>query len=188
MFTATAWRAALRIFVSTVLATASVGNALAQRPVRFNEQIRPILSDRCFACHGPDSKRREADLRIDTREGATQARDGGAAIVVGQPDQSQLIARVTAADADLRMPPADSNKAALTLAEAALVRRWIAEGAEYEDHWSLLPMKRPEPPRVPDDQAARLRTPIDAFVLEKIGQHDLGSLAPDAGASGCCAA
>src|SRR5207247_1073922 len=101
--------------------------------VDFTRQIRPILANRCFRCHGPDDKARQADLRLDSREGATAARDEGHAIVPAKPDESLLIARVTEADDDERMPPKDAG-ARLSAKEIELLRRWVAQGAEYKLH------------------------------------------------------
>jgi hypothetical protein len=124
--------------------TASVG----AEPVRFNEQIRPLLSDRCFACHGPDAKRREADLRLDVRADAVGDGDGPRGIVPGKPQASAVWERITSTDPELQMPPASAKKPKFTPAELALIRRWIEEGAEYEGHWAFLPLKEPRPPEV----------------------------------------
>ncbi len=113
--------------------------------LRFNRDIRPILSDKCFHCHGPDKNTREADLHLDTFEGATA--DG--AIVPGKAAMSEIIARIESADADEVMPPPKSKLPRVTSEERALLRRWIDEGAEYEAHWSFLPLdKETLPPRV----------------------------------------
>lgn len=125
-----------------LLAAAALGSALpvplhAAGKVRFNRDIRPILSDKCFHCHGPDPKKREADLRLDVREEAV--RDGH--IVPGQPDKSLILERILTADVDDHMPPAKSKLGDLTAAETALIKQWIAEGAEYEAHWAFIPLK-----------------------------------------------
>ena len=109
--------------------------ARTAEPVRYNRDIRPILSDKCFFCHGPDEKKREAKLRLDTREGALKS-----AIVPGKPDKSELLRRVTTKDADDHMPPAKAKLPSLTTAEVVLLRRWIAEGAQYEAHWAFVPL------------------------------------------------
>ncbi|MBI2946252.1 MAG: PSD1 domain-containing protein [Verrucomicrobia bacterium] len=110
--------------------------------IRFNRDVRPILSDNCFACHGPDAKKLKGGLRLDLRDLATKpAKSGDIAIVPGKPDESELIARIFAKDEDDLMPPPESHKT-LTQAQKELLRRWIAEGAEYEGHWAyLLPVK-----------------------------------------------
>lgn len=141
-------------------------DAGADEPPRFNRDIRPILSDRCFVCHGPDREARQADLRLDLRESALSA------IVPGESDESELIRRVASADPDERMPPLDSNRRPLSSEEIERLRRWIDAGAEYEAHWSLTPPRRPAPPEVVSDWP---RGPIDAFVLAPI---QAASLAP----------
>lgn len=131
--------------------------------VRFNEQIRPLLSDRCFACHGPDGKRREADLRLDLRANAVGEADGPGAIVPGKPSESHLWKRITSADPDLQMPPPSAKKPKFTADELSLLRRWIEEGAEYEGHWAFLPLRVTPPPPVP-----QVAHPIDAFIRARL--------------------
>jgi cytochrome c553 len=113
------------------------GTALAAGKLQFNRDIRPILSDKCFHCHGPDSKKREADLRLDEREAAVK--DGH--ITPGQPDKSMILERILSDDADDAMPPPKSKLGKLTPAEIATLKQWISEGAEYEAHWSFIPLK-----------------------------------------------
>src|SRR6059058_3222813 len=122
--------------------------AAVPEKVRFNQHVRPILSGNCFYCHGPDPKHREADLRLDNREGATADLGGYAAIVPGKPDQSTLIKRVTSKDPDEHMPPPASKKPHLTDEQIAVLRRWIEQGAEYEGHWAFLPLANVQPPPV----------------------------------------
>ncbi|MCA9114608.1 MAG: DUF1549 domain-containing protein, partial [Planctomycetaceae bacterium] len=133
--------------------------------LQFNRDIRPILSDRCYACHGPDSGSREADLRLDLRQAAIADRDGSPAIVPGQPAGSLLVQRIIAEDQHERMPPPGSGKP-LTATQIQTLRRWIAEGAEYEDHWSFIAPRRPVPPSVED--MGRVNNPIDQFVLARL--------------------
>jgi len=111
-------------------------SARAEQPlhIHFNQQIRPILSDNCFACHGPDAKERKGKLRLDAREAAIEKQ----AIVPGRPDESELIKRIFTTDEDDMMPPRDSHKA-LTAEQKELFKKWIAEGAAYEGHWSYTP-------------------------------------------------
>ena len=130
--------------------------------VDFARDIRPLLSDNCFACHGPDAKQRKADLRLDTREGALADLDGTSAVVPGKPSESELVRRVTTDDEDDLMPPPDSGKK-LDATQKALLQRWIAEGAEYELHWSYKPVTRPMPPRVKN--GSFVLNDIDRFVL-----------------------
>ena len=133
--------------------------------VDFARDIRPLLSDNCFACHGPDAKQRKADLRLDTREGALADLDGTSAVVPGNPSESELVRRVTTDDEDDLMPPPDSGKK-LDATQKALLQRWIAEGAEYELHWSYKPVTRPMPPRVKNDSF--VLNDIDRFVLSTL--------------------
>ena len=110
-------------------------------PVRFGRDVRPILSDRCFLCHGPDREHRAAGLRLDSFADATAPRPGGAAIVPGRPDESALLRRAADPDPERTMPPPESGKHALTAAERATLARWIAQGAEYEPHWAFAPLR-----------------------------------------------
>ncbi|MFO0906163.1 MAG: PSD1 and planctomycete cytochrome C domain-containing protein [Pirellulales bacterium] len=156
------------------VADASADTAAAAPPsarLKFNRDIRPLLSDRCFACHGPDDKRREGDLRLDTREGATHDAGDGAAIAPGHPERSRLLERILSDDPDERMPPPSAKKPPFTDEETARLKRWIAEGAEYEGHWALLPVAQPTLPVV--SQLDRLRNPIDAFIVERLNQESL---------------
>jgi hypothetical protein len=134
--------------------------------VRFNEHVRPILSGNCFYCHGPDPKHREADLRLDTREGATADLGGYAAIVPGKPEESALLTRVTSTDPDEMMPPPASKKPHLTDEQIAILRRWIEQGAQYEGHWAFLPLASGPPPAVRDE--AWVKSPIDRFILARL--------------------
>ena len=135
-------------------------------PLKYNRDIRPILADRCFQCHGPDSQTREAGLRLDQSEAATTELDSGErAIVPGQHDQSELVRRIRATDPDLQMPPPDSGKQ-LSERDRQLLEKWIAQGAHYEPHWAFVPPQRPEPPQVAN--ATWPASPIDQFVLARI--------------------
>jgi hypothetical protein len=138
----------------------SCAPATAAEPVRFNQQVRPILSNNCFYCHGPDEKHREADLRLDSHAAATADLGGYAAIVPGKPDASELLKRVSSHDDDERMPPLDSKKPPLSAAQIEILRRWIEEGAEYEGHWAFQPLVSSPPPPV-KDEAGWARNPVD---------------------------
>jgi Protein of unknown function (DUF1553)/Protein of unknown function (DUF1549)/Concanavalin A-like lectin/glucanases superfamily/Planctomycete cytochrome C len=142
-----------------VLVLPAIGRA---DPVRFNRDVLPILADKCFACHGPDAAKRKAGLRLDREEGARK--------VVGKPDASELVRRITSSDADERMPPMDSGRA-LNRAQTETLQRWVAEGGKWEKHWAFLPPARPEPPAVTD--AGWSRTPIDRFILARLEQAGL---------------
>ncbi|HEY3134719.1 MAG TPA: DUF1549 domain-containing protein, partial [Blastocatellia bacterium] len=147
-------------------ASGDSGNSPTQ-PVDFNRDIRPILSDKCFACHGPDDGQRKARLRFDTREGAF-AKQG--VIVPGDAAKSRLIERITAKDPAMRMPPPEAE---LTLSDKQieLLRRWIDEGAKWETHWAYIAPKRPELPTVKD--RAWPRNPMDHFILARLEREGL---------------
>ena len=147
----------------------------ADSKLDFNRDIRPILSDRCFACHGPDAEDRQAGLRLDDRAAAVAALEsGGTAIVPGKPEASEILARVASTDPDVIMPPPHVNKP-VTPAEAEILRRWITEGAEYRGHWAFERVQRPAVPGVKD--ARWPKTPIDRFILARL-EHE--GLAPNA--------
>ncbi len=158
--------------MAVTLMTASILyplGARAEEPIQFNRDIRPILADKCLACHGPDQNKREADLRLDTAEGAFEKREGKSTLVPGKPDESELIRRITATDEDERMPPASSQKS-LTSRQIDLLRKWVAQGAKYEPHWSLVaPKKSP----LPAAGAGWARNEIDPFVAAVHAQHNL---------------
>lgn len=155
------------LFLLSLFTVASAADKL-----EYNRDIRPILAENCFACHGPDSAARKADLRLDRREAAMQM----TAIVPNKPDESELVRRILLADGDERMPP-PSTKKELTAAQKDLLRRWIVEGAEYQPHWSFIAPKRPQLPAVKN--AAWVKNPIDAFVLARLETMGL-SPAPEA--------
>jgi hypothetical protein len=146
--------------------------ASAEDRIEYNRDIRPILAETCFRCHGPDSASRKANLRLDKREVAVEL----GAIVPGKVDESELIARINSEDRDELMPPHSTNKT-LTQAQKDLLKRWIAAGAEYQPHWSLIAPQRPQPPAVRNE--AWVRNPIDRFVLDKLEKHGL-TPAPEA--------
>lgn len=129
--------------------------------IEYNRDIRPILAENCFACHGPDSAARKAGLRIDRREDAVETK----AIVPGQPSESEMIRRIVADDAAELMPPPKTNKK-LKPAQIELLKKWVAAGAEYQPHWSFITPTRPQPPVVKDK--TWVRNPIDNFVLAKL--------------------
>ena len=143
----------------------------ADGKISFNRDIRPILSDNCLQCHGPDENKRKAGLRLDLRGAATKAVDSGAtAIIPGKPADSELIRRIIATDADEQMPPANSGKK-LTQRQIELLQQWIAEGAEYQGHWAFLPVQRPPLPVVTNE--AWPRNAIDRFVLARLEHEGL---------------
>jgi mono/diheme cytochrome c family protein len=153
------------------LRTAAAAPAPAgSKPVDFDREIRPILSDTCFACHGPDEKQRMAKLRLDTKEGAFEDRGGYQLIVPGDSAKSRLYQRISAADKNKRMPPAFADRT-LNEKQIELVKRWIDEGAKWETHWAYVPPKRPDPPKVSD--AKWPRNEIDYFVLSRLDSDGL---------------
>lgn len=148
----------------------------ADELIRYSRDIRPILSGKCFQCHGPDAAHREADLRLDTREGAIAALGDHAAIVPGDASKSELIRRVSSTDAAEQMPPPELGKS-LTQREIELLKKWIESGAEYEAHWAYLPIQSPKLPEIKN--AAQVRNEIDHFILAKLENEGL-SLSPEA--------
>jgi hypothetical protein len=138
----------------------------AAGPVEFNRDIRPIMSDTCFFCHGPDKAKRKAGLRLDEREAAIADRDGIRAIVPGKPEESDAIERLFSKDSEEMMPPPDSNKK-LTAEQKELIKRWVAEGAIYQPHWAYIPPVRPTVPAMEDKQYPA-ESPIDAFISARL--------------------
>ncbi|MEX0703531.1 MAG: PSD1 and planctomycete cytochrome C domain-containing protein [Planctomycetales bacterium] len=177
----------LSVFAGTIYVTVACSAVAADAPqVDFNRDIRPILSDTCYRCHGPDEGERQAELRLDLRESATGPREGyDPAIVPGKPEKSPLFERIASDDEFAVMPPPDSGKK-LDQAQIELVRRWIAEGAAWQEHWAYVAPERPAVPEVKDVQATRtlpasgslraqpfIRNEIDRFVLAKLREKKL---------------
>lgn len=174
--------AALAVAVASSARHATPGDP-APEPLRYDRDVRPLLSDRCFRCHGPDPKARKAGLRLDSAEEATADLGGYAAIVPGAPDESELFHRVSSPDDEFRMPPRKSGRRPLSSEETGLLRRWIAEGARYEPHWSFVAPVRPPLPDVRD--APWPANPIDRFVLAKLEREGVAP-SPDADAQTLC--
>ena len=146
--------------------------AASAQEVQFNRDVRPILSDKCFACHGPDAQNRKTPLRLDTAEGAAVAlAGGGKAIVAGDPTVSVLIERVKSDDPIRRMPPAYEGHDKLSDREIDVLERWIAQGGEFEGHWAFVAPTRPAAPEV--QRPDWVRNPIDAFVLSRLERAGL---------------
>jgi hypothetical protein len=156
----------MRTLFSLACALFATSAASAAPPVDFARDVRPILTTSCFACHGPDEKARKAKLRLDLRDEAIKS----GAVVPGKPDESELVKRVCETDPEARMPPEKSKKPALTAAQVATVKQWIAEGAKYSDHWSFAKLTRPDVPEI-DDPKFPVRNPIDAFILYRLQQE-----------------
>jgi hypothetical protein len=149
----------------------------APKRIAFNRDIRPILAEKCFRCHGPDPKERKAKLRLDRADSATAPADSGnTPIVPRNLDDSELYRRITSEDLDERMPPPKSGKS-LSADEVARIKTWIEEGAEYQGHWAFVPPVRPPLPAVKD--AKWCRNPIDRFILARLEADGL-SPAPEA--------
>jgi mono/diheme cytochrome c family protein len=166
------------IVVGLVLSVAALqaSQLRADGKIDFARDIRPILSDACFTCHGPDPENRQADLRLDTRDGALGDRAAVAAFVAGKPAESEAYLRMIADDPEVRMPPAASAKKP-TAEQIELVRRWIDEGAPWSNHWAFAAPVRSEPPAVAADDAGL--TTLDRFVVARLEREGL-SLSPEA--------
>lgn len=170
-----------RLFALAIVCLLTVARQTAAAEIDFNRDIKPILSNRCYFCHGPDPDERQGGidgLRLDTREGALADLGGHAAIVPGDPAASVLIERVTSTDEGAVMPPRESGHQ-LTADEIELLRRWIEQGAPYAEHWSYVPPVRPAIPHV--NASGWPRTPIDYFVLSRLELQGLEP-APEADA------
>ena len=160
-------------FCLAVLGLSSVSaeqSESAQATVNYNLDVRPILADNCFACHGPDAKARQADLRLDTKAGAFSEPSGYPVIVPGKPEESELHLRIASNDDHYRMPPADFNKT-LTSEQIEVVTQWIREGAKWEEHWAFTVPVRPTLPDVKNPDW--IRNPIDAFILSRLEKEKL---------------
>jgi len=160
----------LRFAWFTFLVAATPVHAVEQ-PISFNRDVRPILSDRCFACHGPDAKTIHGGLRLDVRESAIQS----SAIVPGNADESEMLRRIASTDPEEVMPPPEMHKP-LEPRQMEILRRWILEGAVYQPHWAFAPLERPEVPRVND--ADWIRNDIDRFVAAKRESEGIAPSAP----------
>jgi mono/diheme cytochrome c family protein len=162
--------------VSLVGALPAAAQDSSAPTVDFQRQVRPILADNCFQCHGPDESTRQVRLRLDTEEGAFAERPNGHPVVAGDPDASLVLQRITHADTRLRMPPAQTNKT-LSDEQIEVLRRWIDEGAAWDQHWAFKPIERPEAPAVAAADWAR--APLDRFVLARLEAEGLAP-APEA--------
>ena len=161
-----------------VLAAPAWSEPRVPERVDYNDDVRPILSDRCYSCHGPDEGQRQAGLRLDRQEGAFAELAGGSrAIVPGRPAESALLSRVSSDEPARRMPPAYMGHDPLSDEEISLLRRWIEQGAGWQGHWAFSPPQRPAIPAVAN--AGQVLSPIDAVVLGKLEREGL-RLAPAA--------
>ncbi len=138
--------------------------------LKFDRDVLPILSDKCFACHGPDPATRQADLRLDIKEGAFSEPSGYPIIVPGEPENSELVIRITHENLDTRMPPQSQNRQP-TQEQIDTIIQWIAEGAEWEEHWAYNPPQRIDPPEVQNTDW--IHNPIDNFILNNLEKKEL---------------
>ncbi len=168
--------AALRwalVLFGWIAVSATIGRAepASSEKISFDRQIRPILSENCFACHGPDDKTRKAKFRLDTKAGAfAPLRSGDSAIVPGKAAESELIRRITQTEPSERMPPPKSGKQ-LTAAQIDLLRRWIDQGAAWSEHWAFVPPQRPPLPRI--THSAGARNGIDYFIRARLEREGM---------------
>jgi mono/diheme cytochrome c family protein len=159
------------VVACAVLPAWADGPGDASRPVDYRREVRTVLSDKCFKCHGPDEKERKAGLRLDTAEGFTAPTDSGAiAIVPGKSGESEIFKRLLHTDPEMRMPPASTGKT-LTEKEIATLRRWIDQGAEVKGHWAFQTPVRPVPPMISTEAWAL--NPIDSFIHARLEQEGL---------------
>lgn len=155
----------LALLAASLLVGPDVLFAGAQETVRFNRDIRPILSDNCYACHGPDGSKRKAKLRLDTRGGLFKRWEEGGIVIPGSPDRSFLWERVVSEDASEMMPPPETGKV-VSAEQKDLLRRWITAGAVWEGHWSYQPVERPAVPEV--ESLGKEANPIDRFLRSRL--------------------
>ncbi len=159
------------LLLTSFLSVGFTDIASADDRVDFNREIRPILSDMCYKCHGPDAAERKAGLRLDGHAGATaKLESGSTAIVAGKPEDSHLIARITTSDPDLIMPPAETDRK-LTATQVELLTRWIQQGGEYKGHWSFIRPERLALPAISQENWAA--NPIDRFVMATLDKAGL---------------
>lgn len=154
----------IEIALSVLAVLISPSNGLSQ-PISFNRDVRPVLARNCFSCHGPDDKKRKAELRLDRRADAVKA----GAINPNDFETSELLKRIDSADPDVRMPPPDAGR--LSESQRALLRNWVLDGARYEQHWAFIRPTRPKLPVVRDQSWSR--NPIDRFVLARLERESL---------------
>src|SRR6266478_3027749 len=154
---------AAEVLLITLTATLCLGASTNE--VQFNRDVRPILSENCYACHGPDKNQRKAKLRLDVHEVALEHE----AIVPGKPSESKLVQHIFSTDPDEIMPP--KTQKTLTPAQKDLLKKWIAAGAEYQPHWAYIKPIRAQVPRVRNTQW--VRNVIDAFVLDMLESRNI---------------
>ena len=162
------------LFFIVVLVLPTHPAGAAEPKIDFNRDIRTILSNNCYACHGPDEKERKVDLRLDTAEGAI-GKPGTGSIIPGKPAESELMKRIVSSDSNELMPPPKTGKK-LTPREQELIRAWIAQGAPYAKHWSYVPPVRPAVPAAATAPKGFIQNPIDNFILNRLTQQGMKPL------------
>src|SRR3954468_8607041 len=156
---------ATRVLTLAFCLSALYGRGATGPTVDYGRDILPILSDKCYHCHGPDEQARKAKLRLDLKEGAFRVRDNVAVVVPGATKRSELIKRITNPDPDELMPPPKSNRK-LTPKEIELLTRWVEQGAKWGTHWAFVPPSRPDRPKTKNRKWSR--NAIDDFVLARL--------------------
>ncbi|MFN9910978.1 MAG: c-type cytochrome domain-containing protein, partial [Pirellulaceae bacterium] len=168
----------IQIVLTTTVLICSANRLLAyqQPPVDFQKEVRPILANHCFACHGFDDKSRQADLRLDLPSDPVDPNRAAPTIVPGRPEASEMIRRILSEDPDEIMPP-PATKKPLSATQKAVLEQWIAQGARYEKHWAFAPLRRPTPPEFADSTNSstnRLASnPIDRWIRSELAQRKL---------------
>ncbi len=165
---------AIGMFTFMYLSGEKASGKPGEETISYNFQVRPILSDKCYACHGPDANKREAGLRFDIQEEAYKALKDNPkahAIIPGNPGLSELYLRISATDTSLLMPPVSSNLPTLTESEVAIIKKWIEEGAKYEPHWAFVAPQKPALPKIKNKDWPK--NEIDYFVESKMEEHGL---------------
>jgi hypothetical protein len=157
--------------IIAILATFFTTSDIHGQTVDFTRDIRPILSNHCFKCHGPDANTREAELRLDTKKGTFSIADGKKIVSPGKPSNSELFRRISTKDADEQMPP-KSEKVQLTPKQIGLLKQWIAQGAKWDEHWAFQTPRRPKLPAVRN--RGRVRNSIDTFIIARLEKEQLG--------------
>ena len=168
-FTGVVWASVLSAMLGSGPVAAAAGPGSGSK-VDYSRDVRPILSDNCYACHGPDPKTRKAELRLDHKDDVLRDRSGYAVIVPGDLDASELVQRITSDDPESVMPPPKFRKS-LTPAQIETLKRWVAEGANWKEHWAFVAPERPSVPRVSDPSWPH--NPIDEFILARLDDEGL---------------
>ena len=160
---------AFRCSIPVFLLCLGLANASARAEVDYNRDIRPILSNNCYPCHGPDENKRKADLRLDLKKGLYDDHDGEKPVVAGKPARSELYNRITAKKAGERMPPPES-KLQLKKSEIELIRAWIEQGASWSGHWAFRSIEKTAVPALEKDRG---HNPIDNFIRRRLQEEGL---------------